>query len=85
MQPTEPEHSKKKQWLWFIGLWVLGVLSITLIAGIFLLCPVCLSVNILLMRLTYKAVLRPPYMIDRLFALSSDLNPTHVKRKCYLA
>ncbi len=31
----QPKQSKKQQWLWFVGLWVLGVLSITAIAGIF--------------------------------------------------
>ena len=35
MQLDQPEHSKKKQWLWFVGLWVFGVLSITALAGIF--------------------------------------------------
>ena len=35
MQLNQPEQSKKQQWLWFVGLWVLGVLSITIIAGIF--------------------------------------------------
>ena len=34
-QPAAPKQSKKKQWLWFVGLWVLGVLSITIIAGTF--------------------------------------------------
>ncbi|XID75051.1 DUF2474 domain-containing protein [Alkanindiges sp. WGS2144] len=29
------ESSKTRQLLWFFGLWLLGVVSITLIAGIF--------------------------------------------------
>lgn len=34
-RPKEQQQSKKQQWLWFVALWILGVLAITLIAGIF--------------------------------------------------